>query len=104
MTAVIVVATIRPRPEYRAEVIAALEKTIAGVHSHDDGCLLYALHEGDDRLVMIEKWASADALATHSRGPALAELTQALDGRTEGAPDVQVLQPHPAGTPEQGAL
>ena len=53
---------------------------------------------------MIEKWASADALATHSRGPALAGLTQALDGRTEGAPDAQVLRPHPAGTPGQGAL
>jgi quinol monooxygenase YgiN len=104
MTAVIVVATIRPRPEYRAEVIAALEKTIADVHAHDDGCLLYALQEGDDRVVMIEKWASAGAPATHSRGPALAELTQALDGRTEGPLDVQVLQPHPAGTPEQGAL
>ncbi|MGP8002146.1 MAG: putative quinol monooxygenase [Streptosporangiaceae bacterium] len=104
MTEVVVVATIRPRPEYRADVIAALEKTIAAVHAHDDGCLLYALHEGDDRLVMIEKWASAEALAEHARGPALAELNQALAGRTEGDLDVQVLRPHPAGTPGQGAL
>ena len=104
MSAVVVVATIRPRPEYRADVIAALEKTIESVHAHDEGCLLYALHEADDRLVMIEKWASADALAVHSRGPALAELTQALDGRTTGPLDVQVLRPHPAGTPEQGSL
>jgi quinol monooxygenase YgiN len=74
------------------------------VHAHDDGCLLYALHEADDRLVMVEKWASAEALAEHARGPALAELSQALDGRTEGALDVQVLRPHPAGTPEQGML
>jgi quinol monooxygenase YgiN len=104
MTAVVVVATIRPRPEYRADVIAALEKTIASVHANDDGCLLYALHEGDDRLVMVEKWASAKALAEHARGPALAELNQALDGRTEGGLDVQVLRSHPAGTPAQGAL
>jgi quinol monooxygenase YgiN len=104
MAAVVVVATIRPRPGHRAEVIAALEKTIAEVHANDAGCLLYALHEGEDRLVMIEKWASADALAVHSRGPALAELTQALDGRTEGRLDVQILQPHPAGTAAQGAL
>ena len=67
MTAVVVVATIRPLPEYRAEVIAAMEKVIADVHANDDGCLLYALHE-------------ADAL------------------------DVQILQPHPAGTAAQGAL
>ena len=47
MTEVVVVATIRPLPEHRAEVIAAMEKVIADVHAHDDGCLLYALHEGD---------------------------------------------------------
>ena len=104
MTAVVVVATIRPRPGHRAEVIAAMEKTIASVHANDDGCLLYALHEGDDRLVMVEKWASPAALAEHGRGPALAELGQALAGRTEGPIDVQVLQPHPAGTPGKGVL
>ena len=53
---------------------------------------------------MVEKWTSAEALAEHSRGPALAELNQALSGRLEGGPDVQILQPHPAGTPDQGTL
>jgi quinol monooxygenase YgiN len=104
MTAVVVVATIRPLPEQRAEVIAAMEKVIADVHAHDDGCLLYALNEGDDRLVMVEKWTSAEALAEHSRGPALAELNEALDGRLEGGLDVQVLRPHPAGTADQGTV
>ncbi|HEY2128529.1 MAG TPA: putative quinol monooxygenase [Streptosporangiaceae bacterium] len=104
MAAVVVVATIRPKAEHRAEVIAAMRKVIAAVHANDDGCLLYALHEGDDRLVMVEKWASPEALAVHGRGPALAELNQALDGRTEGQLDVQILQPHPVGTPEQGTL
>lgn len=33
-----------------------MEKAIADVYAHDDGCLfLSALHEGDDRLVMTEK-------------------------------------------------
>ena len=104
MTDVVVVATIRPLPEHRAEVIAALEKAIADVHAHDDGCLLYALHEGDDRLVFVEKWTSTEALAEHSRGAALVELNQALSGRLAGATDVQVLRPHPAGTPAQGAV
>jgi quinol monooxygenase YgiN len=104
MTEVVVVATIRPLPEHRAEVIAALEKAIADVHAHDDGCLLYALNEGDDRLVMVEKWTSREALAAHSRGPALVVLNQALSGLLEGATDVQILQPHPAGTPAQGTV
>jgi quinol monooxygenase YgiN len=101
---VVVVATVHPLPQHRAEVITAFEETIATVHAHDDGCELYALHEGEDRLVMVEKWASADALAVHGRGEALAALGARLNGKLEGGLDVQVLQPHPAGTPQQGTL
>ena len=103
MNTVVVVATIRPLPDHRAEVVAELEAVIAEVHA-EEGCLLYALHEGQDRLVMIEKWSSQEALDRHARGPALAELSKALDGRLQSALDVQVLRPHPAGTPEQGVV
>jgi quinol monooxygenase YgiN len=103
--AVVVVATIRPLPDRRAEVIAAMEAVIARVHAEDDGCLLYSLHEGPDRLVMIEKWSSAEALDTHLRASAaLTELVGKLDGLLEAPPDIQTLQPHPAGTAEQGTL
>jgi quinol monooxygenase YgiN len=101
---VVVVATIVPVPEHRAEVIATFKQTIATVHAQDDGCELYALHEGKDRLVMIEKWTTAEALATHGQGPALQQLTVALAGKLAGAPDVQVLRPHPAGNSELGTL
>ena len=102
--AVTVIATICPVPEHRAEVIAALEKAIADVHAQDEGCLLYALQEGDDRLIMVEKWSDAAALDAHSRGAAVLELNKALDGKLTTPTDVQVLSPHPAGTPEQGQL
>jgi quinol monooxygenase YgiN len=102
--AVVVVATIRPLPDRRAEVIAAMEATIARVHAEDDGCLLYSLHETPDRLVMIEKWSSEEALAKHLRAPALAGLVPSLDGMLEGPTDILTLQPHPAGTAEQGTL
>jgi quinol monooxygenase YgiN len=102
--AVVVVATIRPLPDHRAEVIAAMEATIAQVHAQDDGCLLYALHEGPDRLVMIEKWSSEEALTTHLRASALSALLPKLEGLLEGPTDIQTLQPRPAGTAEQGAL
>jgi quinol monooxygenase YgiN len=101
---VVIVATVHPLPEHRAEVIATFEDTIARVHAEDEGCHLYALHEGDDRLVMIEKWASKEALTSHSRGGALADLTLLLDGKLIGGLDVQVLQPHPAGTTLQGTI
>lgn len=101
---VAVVATIRPLPGRRAEVIAAMETVIARTHAEDGGCLLFALHEGPDRLVMIEKWSSDEALDAHLAGPAIAELQQRIRGLTDGPPDIIRLQPHPAGTAAQGAL
>ena len=105
MSPVIVVATAFPAPEHRAEVIAAFEAAIAQVHAEEPGCELYALHEGPDgRLVMIEKYASQDAVAAHGKGDGLAGLRKALGGKLSGPLDVQYLAPHPAGTPGKGAL
>ena len=104
MSAVIVVATAYPIPEHRAEVIAAFEAAIAQVHDEEPGCELYALHEGEDRLVMIEKYASEDAFAAHRKNAGLAGLVAALKGKLSAPMDVQILTPHPAGTPGKGAL
>jgi quinol monooxygenase YgiN len=100
---VIVVATAFPAPEHRADVVKAFETVVASVHD-EPGCELYALHEGGDRLVMIEKWASREALAEHGKSPALAELHAVLEGKLVADLDVQVLVPHPAGTARQGTL
>ncbi len=70
---VVVIATAFPLPEHRAQVIATLEATIARVHD-EPGVELYALHEGPDRLVMIEKYESEQARSEHSNGAALADL------------------------------
>ena len=103
--AVIIVATAYPAPEHREEVIAAFEEAIGKVHAEEDGCELYALHEGPDgRLVMIEKYASDDAVAAHRAGAGLASLREVLNGKLAAAMDVQVLAPHPAGSPVKGAL
>ena len=100
---VVVVATIVPRPEHREEVIATITGTVAKVHE-EDGCELYALHQADDRLMMVEKWASADALRAHSRGAALAAQAPRLDGKLSGPAEVVVLQAVPAGDPAKGQL
>lgn len=100
---VVLVATIVPRPEYRAEVIDAIKQLIGQVHG-EDGCELYALHEAPDRLIMVEKWASREALSAHSAGPSLGELGAALAGRVIAAPDVLVLEPVPAGDLAKGLL
>jgi quinol monooxygenase YgiN len=99
---VVVVATIVPRPEYRDEVIATITETVARVHE-EDGCELYALHQADD-LMMVEKWASADALRTHSRGAALAAQAPRLEGKLSGPAEVIVLRAVPTGDPAKGQL
>ena len=104
MSAVIIVATAFPIQEHKAEVVAAFEAAMAKVHSEEPGCELYALHEGDDRLVMIEKYASQDAVDQHIKGAGLAGLRAALEGKLGSPIDVQVLVPHPAGSKDKGAL
>ncbi|MBO0907297.1 MULTISPECIES: putative quinol monooxygenase [Arthrobacter] len=100
----VVVATMVPKPEFRDDVIATLEDVIARVHAEDAGCEVYSLNEGPDRLVMIEKWASPEDLQAHSTSPAFQALTAALEGKMAQDMDVQILQPHPAGTPGQGQV
>ena len=78
-------------------------KRIAIVHD-EPGVELYALHEGPDRLVMIEKYESEQALSEHSNGAALADLMFALEGKLSRDLDVQVLVPRPTGNAQKGAL
>jgi quinol monooxygenase YgiN len=100
---VIVVATLWPVPERRAEVLDILREAIPEVHA-EDGCELYALNENDDRLVYVEQWASAAALDVHSKGAALAKVNPKLQGLLSRATDVQVLRPVPAGDPVKGVV
>jgi quinol monooxygenase YgiN len=100
---VVVVATAYPLPEHRTEAIAAFETAIAQVHE-EPGVERYALHEGPDRLIMIEKYESESALSRHSEGPALAGLLSALRGKLRGQLDVQVVVPHPAGNADKGTI
>jgi len=100
---VVVVATILPLAEHRAAVIDAIKETIEQVHA-EDGCELYSLNEAADRLVMVERWASQEALDVHVKGRNLAALGPRLAGKVTGAPEVVVLQPVPAGDPAKGAV
>ncbi len=100
---VVVIVTAFPVPEHRAEVIAAFEAAIKRVHE-EPGVELYALHEGPDRLVMIEKYASEQARSEHRKGAALADLRSALEGKLSTDLDAQVLVPHPAGDAQKGTL
>jgi quinol monooxygenase YgiN len=100
---VVVVATFLPAPGSREEVRAALEEAIPAVHA-EDGCLLYALHEGEDALVLLERWTSGRALDVHNDAPSVARLRARLEGHLSAPIDVVRLVARPVGTPEQGRL
>jgi quinol monooxygenase YgiN len=100
---VVVVATAFPAPGRTSDVRAAFLRAVPLVHA-EDGCTLYALHEGPDRLVLIEKWETREALDRHAAAPALAQLRSDLAEATKGDLDIQVLTAVPGGTDSQGAM
>ncbi|WP_431958352.1 putative quinol monooxygenase [Nocardia lijiangensis] len=102
----VVVATMVAKPGQEELVETTLRAAAPAVHA-EPGCLLYALHRkaGEPgRFVMIEKWASKEALRAHGQGAALREVGAALGEALAGPPEVSVFEPLPAGDPELGAL
>jgi quinol monooxygenase YgiN len=100
---VTVVATIVPLAEHKDAVRQALLDTIPRVHA-EDGCQLYALQENDDRFVMVEQWATPEALQLHTTAPAFTELGPRLTDRLAGPLDIAVLVPVVTGDPGKGQL
>lgn len=100
---VVVVAVITPQPGEEDAVREAILETVPRVHA-EPGCELYALHEGDGEFVMVERWASTEALATHSKAEALTSLGARLAGKVTGPPQVRQLEAVPAGDAQKGTL
>jgi quinol monooxygenase YgiN len=100
---VVVVATIVPQPDQVDAVRDAILAAVPKVHA-EPGCELYAVHEGDGRFVMVERWESPEALKVHGRAEALTTLGGQLADKLAAPPDVQRLAPVPAGDPDKGAL
>ena len=100
---VVVVATMKAKPESVDAVRDACKQAIEAVHQ-EPGCELYALHEADGTFVFVEQWADAEALKTHSTAPAIGTLFGTVGEHLDGAPDIKMLQPVVAGDPAKGQL
>lgn len=101
--AVVVVATITPKDGQLDEVAEVFRQRIPDVH-REPGCELYALHRAKDKLVMVERWESPEALAAHGKGAVMAEVHAALKGKVAGPSEIVVTEAVPAGDPEKGQL
>ena len=95
-----VVAILTAKPGQRAALLQALHGNLDAVRA-EHGCLEYgpvidAAHTpspfGPDTILVIEKWASEDALAAHAKSPHMAAYAAATrDMVTSRA--IHVLQP-----------
>ena len=78
-----VVAIITARPGMRAQVLEAFQANVPAVRA-EDGCIEYGATVdaadagaiqtklGDDTFVVVEKWASLEALRAHAAAPHMA--------------------------------
>jgi quinol monooxygenase YgiN len=99
----VVVATITPKPDQVEAVREAILAAAPKVHA-EPGCELYALHEGPDHFVMVERWESPEALKLHGTAEALTTLGGQLAGKLAGPLDVRRLSAVPAGDATKGAV
>ena len=106
MAEVVVVASFQVTPgmEDRAE---ALVRTIIAPTHAEDGCITFALHRGvgdAGTLVLIERWASREALDRHLATEHLAAFRAAASEVMAAPASVVVLDALPEGDPDKGRL
>lgn len=92
-----VVALLRTQPGKGGEQVAAFE-ALAPVVRAEEGCIHYDLHEvaGDpDRFVVLERWASAEALAAHAASAHMRRSGASSGAFRQGPADVLVLSDEP---------
>jgi quinol monooxygenase YgiN len=98
---VVVTALIDVRPDAVDAAVAVLETAITATHG-EAGCISYALHrdvEDPARFVIVEKWASADALTEHAQTPHLKQLFTDLGPLLAAPPTIVRTTPVPIGEP-----
>lgn len=96
----------RAKPGRGDEAQAAFREVAVPTHA-EDGCILFALHRvtGDpERLVLVERWESREALDAHIATDHLAAFRAGSADLWETPPEIVLLEPAPAGDPAKGSL
>src|SRR3954451_9180850 len=90
MSAVIVIARVRPRPDTRQEFTALLTE-VQEASRADDGCLNYGYYasiDDPDSYIAVEEWRDMPALEAHLRTPHVARLIDALPSNVAAPPEI----------------
>jgi quinol monooxygenase YgiN len=103
---VVVVATVDVKPESIDAALTAVTTSIAATHT-EPGCIAYALHRDladENRLVIVEKWTTADALTEHAQTPHLKQLFADLGPLLAAPPTIVRTSPVPVGDGAKGTI
>lgn len=100
----VVVSAVIPAKEGQLDMLVSLFTAHTEAVHAEDGCLLYAAHRSDDALVVIERWASPEALAAHAAGPAMQAIGTAIGPYVAGRPSIVRAAAVPSGDPVKGAI
>jgi len=106
MSEVVVVGSFTARPGREADAAEALRALMEPTHL-EDGCILYALHQGADdprRLAFVERWASREALDEHLRSAHVQDVLARADELFSDGGDIVVYEAVPGGERRKGSL
>jgi quinol monooxygenase YgiN len=106
MSEVVVVVIAQAKPGQGDAALAAFAEVAVPTHA-EEGCIRYALHRSasdQDQIVLVERWASRQALDDHLASPHLTEFRQGSADLWAGPPTILVTTPLPAGDPIKGTL
>jgi len=106
MPEIVVVGSLKARPGKEADTAEALGALVAPTHA-EDGCILYALHQGvadPTRFAFIERWDSQEHLDAHFGTEHMATALARVDELLSEPPDIVVYNALPGGEPAKGSL
>jgi quinol monooxygenase YgiN len=103
---VVVVGSFTARPGQEEQARQAFQALVAPTHA-EDGCILYALHQGVDdprRLAFVERWASKEQLQAHLESDHVKEVLGRADELFSDGGDIVVYEAVPGGEAAKGSL
>lgn len=106
MSEVVVVGSFRAEPGKEAEALEAFKALLEPTHA-EDGCVLYALHQGADdprELAFIERWASRELLDAHLKSPHVSAILERAPELFGESGKITVYDAVPGGETKKGSL
>ena len=105
MSEVVVVGAFTARDGKESEAEDAFKALVDPTHA-EDGCILYALHRGNDdprKLAFIERWESREKLDAHLESDHVKDVLTKVDDLFSSA-DITVYDAVPGGQEKKGSL